>query len=169
MAPTGRGFTLLEVITVSAIFAVVAATVLPSFQTMVAKAKLRTAARELMSAVTNIRTLARSGRGDIAGWSEEARVKEAGMRLVNAYTYEMFIDADDVPGNGNEISLKSKAFSSRYTITMSQEELRFRRNGTLSTENDIIILVKDAVLKHSFNLRVTFGGRSRLTTSVHNP
>lgn len=157
-----RAFSLLEVVTVIAIIAISASVAVPIFYSMIARARLRSTTREVIGAIAEARMVARSGREGMTGWDTDDRVQQAGIRLADAQTLEIFVDADEDTGNQNDIVLTTLNIDSHYQITMSQSELRFQRNGTLSSETDVVVIVEHSDAEMSFEIQVAYGGRSRM-------
>ncbi|MEO1233412.1 MAG: GspH/FimT family pseudopilin [Myxococcota bacterium] len=157
-----RGFSVVELTVTVAIVAVAAATALPYFGGMAARGKLRTATRELLGHVAEARTLARSGREGFAGWGEDDRVLQSGMRMVDTGSYEIFVDSNDTADGQGEVVVATHTVPENYALEMSQTEIRFRRNGTLSTNQDVTLTLVHSGLKLKNRIEVSFGGRMKL-------
>ena len=157
-----RGFSVVELTVTVAIVAVAAATALPYFGDMAARGKLRTATRELLGHVSETRTLARSGREGFAGWAEDDRVLQSGLRLVDTGTYEIFVDSNDAADGQGEVIVATHQVPESYELEMSQSEIRFRRNGTLSTSQDVTLTLVQTGLDLKNRIEVSFGGRIKL-------
>lgn len=157
-----RGFSFVELSVTVAIVGIAAGTALPYFGDMAARGKLRTTTRTVLGHVAEARTLARSGREGFAGWADDDRVLQSGMRLVDERSYELFVDKDDVADGAGEVVIATHQVPEDYRIDMTQTELRFRRNGTLSTNEDITLTVVQVPLDLKIQIDVSFGGRAKL-------
>lgn len=162
MSRARRGFSAVELATTVAIVGIVAATSAPYLGKIAEKGRLRSASREVMTHITEARTLARSGREGFAGWTDDDRVVQSGIRFVDARTYELFVDANDAADGQGEIVIATHRVDEDYEIRPTQSELRFRRNGTMTTHTDIDVVIAYDAIELSHRIEVTYGGRAKL-------
>lgn len=145
------------------ILTVAALTSVPYFAGMASRSKLRSTAREFLGHLSQARTVARSGREGFAGWADDARVIQSGLRVVTTQSYEIFVDSNDEADGQGEATISTIQLPDHYELTSSQAEIRFKRNGTLATEVDVKFEIKDTRLDFSHEVSVPFGGRPKLT------
>ena len=169
MRRSRRGFSIVEMTTVIAIVGLAVATTTPYLSSMTNRAKLRKVARNIKGALSQARTAARSGREGMTGWSEDARVKQSGLRLENPQMLHVFVDSDENATNNNEAVLLSYELDSHLTVSMNAEELRFKRNGTLVGQSDVQITVRDTRLQESYLVSVTYGGQAKMSFVPNSP
>ena len=157
-----RGFSLFEMVTVLAVAGVAAAAAVPAFQRMRDRGRMRTTAKVVAGHIEEAKTIARSGRAGYAGWTDEDRVVQAGIRFRPPDQYELFVDANhQADGAGEEVVTKVK-LDSRYTLRPGTSELRFRRNGTLVDASEIEIALEDEQAGLEWTVSVVYGGRVRV-------
>ena len=157
-----RGFTLLEMVTVIAIVAVALGVAVPSVARMQARRALRSTAQDLMGRVEQARSLARSRRTGYPGWPEDMVVKESGLRFVGGRKVEVYVDGDKQNDGAHEVVVSAAWFQPRIALASPVTQLRFRRNGTLTTTEDLDFVLRDRPTEQEITVSVAYGGQSRL-------
>src|SRR5688572_28921997 len=96
-----RGFTLVEIIVAVAIVAILVAIAIPLFRSSRRKTDLQDVAPRLVGHLGQARGLAATGLTH-STWGPNQRTECAGLRIISASQYAVFIDAD-LLANGNEV------------------------------------------------------------------
>jgi type II secretory pathway pseudopilin PulG len=153
---------------VVAIVGILAALVIPSFTRSNDLADMRAASRKLMGTLVRARTLASSGKNEnYPGWLPTDRTAQAGLFLTTT-DFRLFVDRNNVT-DGDEIILEVVDFTeagSNYAanvlIQAPPAEIRFQRNGTLTTTTNQDIVLEDQGSGLRQTIRLTYGGSVRL-------
>ncbi|MEQ9501330.1 MAG: type II secretion system protein [Deltaproteobacteria bacterium] len=160
---TKRGFTMLEVMVVIGIVAIGAAIAMATFQRSTAKADMRSAANAMVGDFRRARSMAKTGTTPPGAFAAGQRTVQAGIRIVSATSYSVFVDNDNV-SNGSEVAVEVVDMLTKYgagfsiTAPAVGTEIRFRRNGTLDQPNNINIVMTDTHGGGQRTITVTYGG-----------
>lgn len=160
----------MEMLIVVAIIGVIAAVTIPAMTQATDGAKIHGAARMLLAHVAKVRQLAATGRDD-PSWNPGDKAVQAGL-LINPTGYSIYMDKDDDPNNGNEVTLQvvdyttdaignTRATRVRVVSPVPGTDIRFRRNGTLTSNNDVLVVLQDNGGKEE-RIRIYYGGTARL-------
>lgn len=146
-------------VAVVAILSVTVAIAIPSFQSVMRASAHRATTRSLMNNLERIRSVAVSGQQNFAGWGTDDRTESAGLRLLSANTYLLFADKDKQSnGAASEVIIDTVTLDSAFSVSGPQPEVRFQRNGTLMSSNDIEMTVSDIVSANDQVVRIAYGG-----------
>lgn len=167
-----KGFTLVEMMIVVAIVGVIALVAIPNFFAGTNQADMRAATRRLRGNIAKARTLAATGKNDnYTGWAATDRTVEAGVQI-DATGYRVFVDNDRIGGNGTEAVLEIVNFQDYGAEDAAPQlqivqpapgtQIRFQKNGTLTTQNNQTIIFRDTVSGMTMSVLVAFGGSTRV-------
>lgn len=159
-----RGFTLVEIIVAIAIVATLATLAVMGMHDARQKSRLREEARSLVAYLNKARALAASGRVDpAAGWDEGDRTRSAGLRVIGARRYALFIDRD-LTTDGDEYEVQSIDLSDAGQLVIqapaSGVEIRFRGNGTVVDPVNFVLV--DEQSREERTIVISGGGQARI-------
>lgn len=158
-----RGFTLLELLIGIAIVLIAVGLAVPIFQPN-ARRDARREARALVGQLFKARSLA--AKAPKVAAANNAPARSAGLTIFGL-RYMIYIDADFVPGNGNEEIISEVDLTQKIThfapqITPAGADIRFKNNGTLTGNADVTILLEIPAENIRETIRVTLGGLAHI-------
>ncbi len=156
---------------VIAIVGILAALVIPNFARSREFAQLHRATRKIVGVVARARTLAATGKNEnYAGWAPTDRTVQSGI-LITATGYQLFVDRNRIL-DGDEILIEVVDYATIGTIDYAQNvqltapapgtEIRFDKNGTLSTPSDVNVILRDAGSGVTETVRIAYGGSTKI-------
>lgn len=183
---TNRGFTLIEMITVIAIVGILASVAVPSFQSMRAQARWRSATQTLSGHIARTRSYALTRpdtdtdpNNTMAGFQSWTGAVLCFASENNVDSYWIETRLPDVMDNCNGANPQAIAGGGVTTLEQglhitncqnapgSPDPLRFQANGTLTTNTDRQICVtSDELGQRKNRLTVTWGGSTTLEEFV---
>lgn len=161
------GFTLVEMAVSLGIVGIAGAIAVATFGRLNPPRDFARQARVLSSVLQKARVMAAKG-ARAPSWPADARAVSAGVVFdTSANTYSVFVDQDNIDANGNEALMYTKELNVElegYTveITPSTDVVRFRKNGTLVTSNDVFIDLSEPNHQVTNTVQVTYGGLSKV-------
>jgi prepilin-type N-terminal cleavage/methylation domain-containing protein len=172
------GFTLIEIMVVVGIVALLVAIAIPTSQKVMDMARWRSASRIYLGNLRLARTIALTGAGRAAGFGGGTgtgavtdQIRFAGVRLLSPQSYAVFVDEDNISGNGNESFVKvqsvlDKDLSTTITFTpiAGNGEVRFDRKGmaVLNAPYSTRIRIQDMRASRQYTVAVSAAGAARL-------
>jgi prepilin-type N-terminal cleavage/methylation domain-containing protein len=155
-----KGFTMIEMVVATALIGVVSAMAVPLFGRLQRTQQFRDTTRHLSSALLSAKSLAATGRRQ-AGWAGTDRVTTAGVHVLSANSYVVFIDRDGVR-DGDEIIVKTVILPNAMSIVSpaAGQEIRYRGNGTVANPLNVTLL--DTERNRRRTIVISGGGAVRI-------
>lgn len=154
-----RGFTVLELMVAVCVLGTLAALAVPAYGRLRARSGVREASQRIAHHIERARALARSRRTGVPGWGSGEVVRSAGLRVVDGTRVEVYIDSGEVERPGTQAVIAGLDVHGSLRIEPENHEIRFRRNGTLSTTADEWVRVVDEDYGIVADLVVYYGGQ----------
>jgi prepilin-type N-terminal cleavage/methylation domain-containing protein len=171
-----RGVTLIEMVVVLGIVAIIAMVAIPTFGKVRREQKLRSECRKIYATIRQTQNAIATGK-DLAAYlpppasgqppPTTTRAKAGGI-IVQSTSYSTYLDIDDNPSSGNEVTLKTVDFTLDtdepvgIALPSPGTRIQLRSNGTLNGGAAVPIELTDPSTGAVCRIEVSVTGGARI-------